>query len=789
MADINRLKESFDKGWMFHQGDLPIMHAVKGGMTGGITDCEDIEDGEWLKIAYFDEREPSQIDPEAWKAVSLPHDWCVEGEYVNDGGKVKHHKSHGYLSADVGFYRKVFDIQQELEGKKLTLEFDGVFRNSTVWVNGHLLGTHASGYTGFGYDITDIARYGIEGKNVVLVKVDASDYEGWWYEGAGIYRHTWLTVTDRLHVDRFGTYVTTPVVSEEQAEISIVTVVKNAYFADKACRLVSKIYDAEGNIVGEGSSNMDIPFERQGTFEQVVRIDHPELWSPESPYLYYVMSEVYDEAGLRDVYRTSFGIRTIEFTADSGFYLNGKHYPIKGTCNHQDFAGVGVALPDQLIAYKLKLLKEMGCNAYRSAHHTATPELLDLCDQLGMLVVEENRKLDISPNGIEDLKFMLYRGRNHPSIILWSMENEEILEGTVMGARMLRTLASITRSIDSTRPTLAAMNHGWNDGGYSDGVDIVGYNYGQREDQDIRDHQQFPSRKMIGSESASCTVTRGIYERDDVQGYCPEYGIHIPEWSCSVEKAWRDVVENPFLSGVFIWTGFDYRGEPTPYEWPNINSHFGVMDTCGFPKDNYFYLKSAWTEEPIVHIMPHWNWPDKEGQDIEVWVYSNCERVELLHNGVSLGDLEMVRASHLEWTVKYAPGELVAIGRNGSVEGARAVVTTTDAPYAVKLVPNRTQMQSDGCDVAIIRAYVVDEHGRVVPTADHEISFTVEGKGKILGVGNGNPSSHEPDKSNRRKAFNGSCLLIVQSMEEAGEIVISASSEGLLEANCTVASI
>lgn len=789
MTYSHRMKENFDKGWMFHKGDKPIPHAVKGGMTGGITDCEDIEDGEWLKIAYFDERENSQIDPNEWDEVSLPHDWCVEGQYFDDGGKVKHHKNHGYLSAGIGCYRKVFDISQELEGKKISLEFDGVFRNSTVWVNGHLLGTHTSGYSGFVYDITDIVRYGSEGKNVVFIKVDASEYEGWWYEGAGIYRHTWLNITDRLHVERYGTYVTTPEVSEEIANISIVTTVRNEYFAAKSCRLVSKVYDSLGKCVGENTSSINISFQQQGVFKHVIQVNKPMLWSPESPSMYFAISEVYNGEQLLDIYRTNFGIRTIEFRADAGFFLNGNHYPIKGTCNHQDFAGVGVALPDQLIAYKIKLLKEMGCNAYRSAHHPATPELLELCDQMGMLVVDENRKLDVSPSAIEELKYLLYRGRNHPCIILWSMENEEILEGTVMGARMLRTLASITRSIDPTRPTLAAMNHGWNDGGYSDGVDIVGYNYGQREDQDIRDHQQFPSRKMIGSESASCTVTRGIYERDDVQGYCPEYGIHIPEWSCSVEKAWRDVVENPFLSGVFIWTGFDYRGEPTPYEWPNINSHFGVMDTCGFPKDNYFYLRSAWTDEPIVYIMPHWNWEGREGQDIDVWVYSNCERVELYLNGTSLGEQEMVRASHLEWKVKYAPGKLMAIGRNGSAEATRKVVATTGVPYTIELTPDRTQIQSDGCDVAVIRAFVIDAHGRVVPTTDHEVHFTVEGKGIILGVGNGNPSSHEPDKANQRKAFYGSCLLIIQSVEEAGEIVIEASSNGLLDSFCTIASI
>lgn len=781
-----RSRENFDDGWFFHLGDIPVMHAVKSGMAGGLTDCEDIEEGEWLKIAFFDEREKKEIDEKEWREVRLPHDWCVEGNYVNDGGKVKHHKNHGYLSPGIGSYRKVFNISKEDEGKKIGLEFDGVFRNSTVWVNGHLLGTHSSGYTGFYYDLTDILRYGNEGKNVVFVKVDARDFEGWWYEGAGIYRHVWLVKTDRLHIDRFGTYVTTPDIRENEASVLVRTTIVNEDYVSRGCKLVSKIVDRNARVIGACSSEATIKSQSNHVFEQTLRIANHELWSPENPVLYEVISEVFDQEVLVDAYRTSIGIRTIEFTADHGFLLNGSQYLIKGTCNHQDFAGVGVALPDKLIAYKLKLLKEMGCNTYRSAHHPPTPELLDLCDRLGMLVIDENRLLSTAPWAIADLKEMLYRDRNHPSVILWSLENEEVLEGTVMGTRLLRTLASITKSIDPTRPTIAAMNHGWNDGGYSDAVDIVGYNYGQREDQDVRDHQEFPLRKMLGSESASCTTTRGIYKGDPDRGYCSAYGDHIPSWSCSVEKAWADVVNNPFLSGVLIWTGFDYRGEPTPYEWPCIHSQFGVMDTCGFPKDNYFYLKSAWTEESMVHILPHWNWRGNEGQEIDVWVYSNCETVELLLNGVSLGVKPMPQNGHLEWRVNYAPGELKAIGRNEGVTAAQAVNVTTGVPYQLKLEPDTDQITADGRDVVVVRVSVLDEFGHTVPNADNEIIFTVEGPGLILGVGNGNPSSHEPDKSNRRRAFNGHCLLLVQTVNQEGMIKIHASSNGLRSFNSTV---
>lgn len=776
-----RMRESFDQNWMFHLGDLPIMHAVKGGMTGGLTDCEQIAEGEWLKIAYFDEREPSVMNDREWRSINLPHDWCVEGNYVNDGGKVKHHKSHGYLPVGIGCYQKVFEIPVEDLGKKLSIEFDGVMRNCTVWVNGHLMGTHPSGYTGFCYDITDIARYGDEGKNVIFVKVDASDYEGWWYEGCGIYRHVWLDKTDRLHVGRNGTYVTTPVVGKDEAKVNVSTNVHNEHPHVVNCIVKTSIENGTGQVVATSSENVTIQGDSQTDVETVIALKEPMLWSPEKPYLYEVITEIYDvnEQEVMDVYRTPLGVRTIEFTADKGFYLNGEQYLIKGTCNHQDFAGVGVALPDQVTEYKIKLLKDMGCNAYRCAHHAPSPELLDLCDRMGMLVMDENRKLDISPDGIADLKEILYRDRNHPSIILWSMENEEILEGTIMGARMLDTLSRITRAIDPTRLTIACMNHGWNDGGYSNSVDITGYNYGQREDQYLVDHEQFPDRIMIGSESTSCTTTRGIYENDDVKGYCSSYGDQIPEWSCSHEKSWQDVVNHPHLTGIFVWTGFDYRGEPTPYEWPCIGSHFGIMDYCGFPKDAYYYYKAAWTEEPMVHMMPHWNCQDKIGEEIDVWAYSNCETVELVLNGHSLGEKNVDRNSRMEWKVCYAPGELIAIGKIAGKEITRKVVTTAGTPDRIRLELDKNEVKANGTDIVMIKVSILDSLGEVVPTADNEVMFTIEGPGKIIGVGNGDPSSHEPDKANRRRAFNGHCLAIVQADKDQGEIVIRATSVSL----------
>lgn len=786
MSEKKRMRETFDENWLFHHGEIPIKYAVKAGKTGGITDCGKEEDGEWLSIAFSDKGMSTADIPKDWSLIQLPHDWCVEGQYDNDPNLGTRPGSHGYLPVGIGFYRKFFEISTADLGKKISIQFDGVMGKSTVWVNGHLLGENFSGYTGTSYDVTDILRYGDEGKNVVLVKVDATEYEGWWYEGCGIYRHVWLEKTDRLHVARNGTYVTTPEIGDEAATVSVKTRVVNEYGEDKHAEIITAILGPSGEIVAQDVIQATIPWYGDAEVEQLLKVPSPVLWSPETPSLYQVRSEIRTVDGLADQYETTFGIRSIHFDLQDGFLLNGKPYPIKGTCNHQDFAGVGVALPNSLIEYKIKLLKEMGCNAYRSAHHPATPELLDICDRMGMLVMDENRKLDSSAQGIENLKELLLRGRNHPSIIIWSMENEENLEGTVMGARILKTLVDITHRIDPTRPTLAAMNHGWNNGGYSDVVDIVGYNYGQRRDQDRNDRKQYPNRLMIGSESASYTVTRGIYAEDPVKGHCSSYGTNLPSWSCSPEKAWSDVVENPYLTGVFIWTGFDYRGEPTPYRWPCVNSHFGIMDTCGFPKDIYYYMKAAWTEEPMVHAFPHWNWTGREGELIDVRVYSNCEAVELFLNGESLGEKPVNRLFHLEWQVSYSPGELKVVAKKQGEPAAWQSIHTTGCAHSIVMTPDRQTIQADGRDVSAIRVSVVDDQGRLVPLADNEITFTVEGGGRLLGVGNGNPSSHESDKDAHRRAFNGYCLALVQSGKEAGEITIKAESPGLQPGTLTI---
>ena len=784
LAQSPRNRECFDFNWMFHLGDIRIERAVKAGQYGGLTDIgiktERMADAD---IAYSDKDKAELYNPKDWRKVDLPHDWCVEGKFINDKSRVidgapEGLVSHGFLPVGIGFYRKEFSIPKSDEGKKITLEFDGIFRNSTVWVNGHLMGNHLSGYTPSFYDLSDVLRYGDEGQNVVLVKVDARDYEGWWYEGCGIYRHAWLLKTDRLHVGRYGTYISTPDVSENMASIHIETKIVNEYNSPRKLKIVSEIQDQYGNTIDTKENMLEIGALEKTYAEQTGNVPNPLLWSPETPNLYKVITNLHCEGRIVDTYETTFGIRTAEVRKD-GFYLNGKRYHIKGTANHQDFAGVGVAVPDKIHEYRIKLLKEMGCNAYRTAHNPTAPEVMDICDRKGMLFLDENRLLSSTKEGLEDLKTLIMRDRNHPSVFMWCLENEEPLEGSATGRRILQTMVDVVRNLDSTRQITAAMNHGWNENGYSDVVDVVGYNYGQRNMQYVKDKEQYPERLMLMTETSSFVSTRGEYADNYSKGIVSNMGNGVG-WGMLPGTDWHHVVKYPYLSGMFAWTGFDYRGEPTPiYKWPTVVSHFGIMDLCGFPKDSYYAYKAAWTDEPVLHVFPHWNWPDKIGKEIDIMGYTNCDEVELSINGKSLGRRKTKPYERLKWSAIYQPGKVIAKGwRNGKMV-IKKTIETTDTASKLSIVSSDNYLKADGKDVAILNISVKDSKGRVVPTADNLIRFSIEGPGIIIGTGNGNPNSHEPDKSNCRKAFNGYCQVIVQTKQEAGEIQLKAESDGL----------
>jgi beta-galactosidase len=589
----------------------------------------------------------------------------------------------------------------------------------------------------------------------------------------------WLSKTDPLHIAHGGTYVRTEV-EGDAARVTISTEVENQSGETKTFDVTSVFIDKNSRVVAtaETKSMRADPWTNV-TLTAESRIPQPLLWSLEEPNLYRAVSTVKDatSGSTTDQYTTSFGIRTIKFDPDEGFFLNGKPVKIKGTCNHQDHAGVGSALPDRIQYYRIEKLKEMGVNAYRTSHNPPTPELLDACDRLGMLVMDETRRMSSDTEALGDLERMIRRDRNHPSVILWSLANEEPEQGSARGARIVSTMKRLARRLDPSRLVTTAMDDAWGEG-VSAVVDVQGFNYKHGPEIDAF-HRRFPKQPTIGTETGSTVSTRGIYANDKEQGYVSAYDVNFPPWAATAEVWWKIYAERRFLSGGFFWTGFDYRGEPTPYEWPCINSHFGVIDMCGFPKDNFYYYQAWWTDKPVLHLFPHWNWPGKEGQEIDVWCHSNLDKVELFLNGASQGVKEVARNSHVSWKVAYKPGTLEAHGYKGGQKVMTDKRETTGGPAKLLLRPDRREIMADGEDVSLVELQVLDKEGRMVPVADNEIVFELSGNGKIIGVGNGDPSSHEPDKAHKRRAFNGLCMVIVQAGKEAGELQLQASSPGV----------
>ena len=708
------------------------------------------------------------FDDHAWQKIHLPHDFIVSEEFDETSDP-----NHGFKPPTIGWYRKTFILPENLKGKRIVLEFDGVYRRSSMWINGHSLGTHNSGYTSFSYEITDQAKIG--GKNVISDRVDASSNEGWWYEGAGIYRHVWLTVTEPLHVKKWGTFVISQLAEPKPdqkpgpAQLTIETTLENQSDQAANCQVLSRILMPGGKLIAENKSQTSVKSHDETQLNQSVQVPEPLLWSLQKRNIYTLETIVSQNGHITDRYTTPFGIRTIRFDADKGFFLNGLPVKIQGTCNHQDFAGIGVALPDRAHYYKIEKLIEMGSNGYRCSHHPFAPEIYDACDKMGMVVMDENRRLGDSPQNLDDVASMVLRDRNHPSIIIWSMCNEERLQGTQEAADMYAPMIERVHQYDTTRPVTCAMNGGWGFG-LSLVVDLQGCNYGSASDYDDF-HKKFPLKPMLGSETASTVTTRGIYANDGNAGYVTAY--NATDWS------WKAIYDRPFMAGSFVWTGFDYRGEPYPYKWPCINSHFGIMDTCGFPKDNYYYYTSWWGHEPSIHLMPHWNWKGKEGQSIDVRCFSNCDEVELFLNGKSMGAKVMPVREHLDWQIPYQSGTLTAKGYIKNKLTVETKIETTGEAASILLKPDRTKMQADGEDLIFVPVTLLDAAGRVMPTADNEVSFTVAGPGKIIGVGNGDPSSHESDITDHRHAFNGHCMVIIQATDKSGVITLKAASTGL----------
>jgi beta-galactosidase len=630
---------------------------------------------------------------------------------------------------------------------------------------------------------------------VISVRVDASLEEGWFYEGAGIYRHVWLTKTSPLHVAHWGTVVTSDVGDNSAAVTARATVALDGP-TNLPFVLAETILDADGKTVASSrTEGLSLEPGRQGDFTNVLSVPNPKLWSPETPNMYKLVTTLEAQGAEVDRYETPFGIRTVRFDPDKGFFLNGQRVELKGTCNHQDHAGVGVAVPDELNRWRVAQLKKMGSNAIRTSHNPPTPELLDACDRLGMMVMDENRAYGINPEQLGQLESLMRRDRNHPCVVIWSLGNEEWdLESNDKGTRVTQTIQNFAKTLDPTRRFTVADSGGWN-WGSSISIDVMGFNYFTHGDNPLTGnedyHAKFPQKPCVATEDGSTFGTRGIYVKDEAHQHLTAYDENKPNWGSLAEESWSHYAARPWVAGLFTWTGFDYRGEETPFWWPAISSQFGILDTCGFPKDNFYYYQSWYSDQPVLHIFPHWNWPGREGQEISVWCDSNCEEVELFLNGQSLGRKTMKTNSHLVWPVKYTPGALMARGYKDGKEIITDKIETTGAPASVQLTPHKPAITADGEDVAIITVQVNDAQGRPVPVASNEIDFDIAGPGRIIGVGNGDPSCQEPDQylngGWKRSLFNGLAQIIVRSTGQPGEITLTATSTGLSPAALKIA--
>lgn len=794
----------FTEDWKFYLGDVPTA---------------------------YDEN----YDDTNWRIIDLPHDWSIEADFSIDNPSTP---GGGALPGGIGWYRKEFVVDKSNEDKRLYIDFDGIYWNSTVWLNGHLLGERPNGYISFRYDLTPYIKIGE--KNVIAVRVNNSEQpNSRWYSGSGIYRNVWLTAVNPIHIDHWGTYVTTPSVSLEKADVSIVTNVKNTSETQQDVELQSVLIDSLGRTITQVSNKITLAANGVTEATQSLIVDNPTLWSIEHPYLYKIITYVRDKEKIVDEYETPLGIRYFSFDPNKGFFLNGESVKIKGVCNHHDLGCLGAAVNTRALERQLEILKDMGCNGIRTAHNPASPELLELCDKMGFIVMDEafdmwrkkKSPYDYSLHFPEwherDLTDLILRDRNHPSIFMWSIGNE-ILEqwshidadtldlqqanmalnfATTLNKKDLTTdelhinslltikLADIVKKLDPTRPVTTGNNETMPSNHIlrSGAMDIIGFNY--HEDNWANFHDKFPNQKLIITESTSALMSRGYYEMpsdsiniwperwdkpfDRPVHHCSSYdNCHVP-WGTTHEDTWRLVKQYDHISGVYLWTGFDYLGEPTPFWWPSRSSYFGVIDLAGFPKDIYYMYQSEWTTKPVLHIFPHWNW--KEGQLVDVWAYyNNADEVELFLNEKSLGRKSKPKdVFHVSWRVPYEKGTLKAISYKNGQEVLTKEVVTAGNSVSIRLTADRQTVAADGKDLSFVSVEVLDANGIPVPIADHLIQFKIEGEGSIAGTDNGDPTDLNSLKKPERKLFNGKAIVVIRSGKKSGVIKLKAICKGL----------
>lgn len=732
--------------------------------------------------------------------MDVPHDFVVEHNFSSSAVK-----SSGYLPYSIGWYRKEIAFPDDAKGKSMWLDFDGTQAHSTVYLDGQLLGGHASGYTPYRFQLDADA---LAGKTAMLAaKIDATHPDGWWYDGGGIYRHVWLTVASKVRVAGgvYGEGVYAPAVvtgsisnGVADAELTPSVEIVNDGSASTEVKIFFDVTDSAGKQIVSSSASVTIGANQTSNVTaSVMEMREASLWSVESPNLYTLQTRVQLAGEVVDVVKTKFGVRKIFFDAEKGFFLNDLPTKILGQCNHQDFAGIGVAIPDSLQYYRIAKLKQMGSNAWRTAHNMPTKALLDAADELGFLVWDENHR-----NGQpEEAEILVKRDRNHPSVIIWSICNEKLCAGTTQQAKEVK---DVFHSNDPLlgRP-VSANNNGWN--GEGTVLDLQGFDYNTGNYD--KWHQRAPEIPAISSETSSAVSDRGEYANDATGGHVRGYDTEHPGWAQTAEYAWNGIEDRDFIAGGFTWTGFDYKGEPTPYSWPDINSHFGILDIAGFEKDRFYWYQANWLqpEVPLVYLFPHWNWAtskqtgdehllacsgrcteDENGATVEVWAYSNADEVELFLNNVSQGRVACGPKSHAAWpNVPYEPGTIEARAyKAGSDQVLNiAKVATTGKPVSIRASirdgVGAKGIAADNSDVALVQVEVLDQDGRVVPTAANDVTFTVTGAGKLIGTGNGDPASLTNDKSATREAYHGLLLGIVQGTHDEGTIKVTATSEGL----------
>ncbi|MGN6641300.1 MAG: beta-galactosidase GalB [Mucilaginibacter sp.] len=791
-AQSPRSRVDFDQNWHFHLGDV----------TGA---------------------EVPKLNDAGWRVLNLPHDWSIEGKFSKDNPATP---EGGALPGGIGWYRKTFTIPSTFKNKQVYIDFDGVYQKSTVWINGHELGYRPNGYISFEYDLTPYLNFG--GKNTIAVKVDNSvQPNSRWYSGSGIYRNVWLVTTNKLAVDHWGTYVTTLDVSKESATVNLQVSVKNNEQRNSAdikkgnqpLKIESSIYDAAGKVVAINVTNAKISDDLGAvkTFDQKLEVKDPVLWSVDRPYLYKVITRVLDGSKVTDQYTTPLGIRYFNFDPDKGFSLNGKYMKILGVCDHHDLGSLGSAVNYRALQRQLEILKEMGCNGIRTSHNPPAPELLELADKMGFIVMDEafdcwewgkakyDYHLFFKQWHKQDLEDQVRRDRNHPSVFIWSIGNEIPQQSDTSALRIAPELAGIVHSLDKIRPITTANDRPDTNNKIikSGAIDLIGYNYHEFDYATF--HDRYPGKKFIATETTSGLETRGHYDMpsDSIRRWptardyktkakmnpdntVSAYDNVSPPWGSTHEETCKVMKKYDFLSGMFIWTGFDYLGEPTPYSWPSRSSYFGIVDLAGFPKDVYYMYQSEWTNKPVLHIFPHWNW--EPGKTIDVWAYyNNADEVELFLNGKSMGIKKKQGDDlHVMWRLKFEPGTLKAVSRKDGKVVLTREIHTAGKPAKIELVADRKNIKADGKDLSFVTVRILDKDGNVVPTADNLVNFKLNGTGFIAGVDNGCETDHDSFKANYRHAFNGLALAILQSNGKAGTITLTASSNGLQGATVVV---